>query len=107
MIAAAMCFAEQHYITRFYGDMSERIETAVSYDKTDDERLRGAIYEIKDYWLKNNDLIFVLTSNGVLNDLSSHLRALDETEPGDDLYKVQALLDIFYENQKISPTNIF
>ncbi len=106
-VLLVLCFAEQHFINNFYSEMSERVDAAIEYQKVGDGRLESAVEEIKDYWFKNNDLIFTLTNHGVLDMLSADIRSLETSELENDLNEVKAMLNVFYENQRITFANIF
>ena len=106
-ISAVLCIGEQYYINDFYRQMTYRIDTAISYGENNDSRLDEAVDEIQNYWCRHNDLIFTLTNHGVLDDLSAHIRALNKNDLGNDLNKIKAILTVFYENQRITPANIF
>lgn len=107
IIAAGMCFAEQYYINDFYNSLSEKISVAEEYNKSGDKRLGEAIDDIKQYWGKHNNLIFALANHGVLNDLSSEIRSLSVDNAEEGLGKSKAFLIAFYENQRITLSNIF
>ena len=106
-ICLAICLAEQHYIKDFYNEMNGRIEQAIVYSDNKDERLDSQIKDIKEYWYKHNDLIFTLTNHEVLDDLSAVIRSLDTKHADESLRKAKATLEVFYENQRITLSNIF
>ena len=106
-ICLALCIAEQYYINDFYRGMNKRIDTAVAYEETNDERLGEAVRDIQKYWGAHNDLIFTLTNHIVLNELSTAVRSINSEGTADDLMLVRAWLKVFYENQRITLSNIF
>ncbi len=105
LICAGICFAEQYYINDFYKGMSERIEVAAQCENKEEQN--AATDEIKAYWNRHNDLIFTLTNHIVLNELSSAVRSINSHDTEDDLILVKAWLNVFYESQKITLSNIF
>ena len=107
LICAALCVIEQVYIKNFCLDTDAMIEDAIVLSENGGDGLKEKTDEIKNYWDKNNNLLFMLTNHGELADLSADIRALDENDERDDLREIRARLKIFYENQRISPANIF
>lgn len=107
LLAAAACITEQYCIHSFYDGMSTRIKQAQEYENGDEEQLRAAIDEIKRYWYEKNDMIFTMTNHGVLDELSASVRSLNADRLDNRLYEVEARLNVFYENQKITLANIF
>ncbi len=107
LICAALCIAEQYYINNFYNEMNEKIDTALVFEKKDDERLTDAVNDIQEYLNENNDLIFMLTNHVVLNELSTAVRSVNAAGTEDDLMLIRSWLKVFYENQKITLSNIF
>lgn len=106
LIISLACVAEQHYIHRFYHEMSSRIESAKTHEQND-AQFKKDVDEIQRYWQQHNDLMFTITNHGVLDDLSAVIRALTPVSKEEDLNKAQAILNVFYENQKITLANIF
>ena len=104
LLCIGLCFAEQHYINKFYNEMSTKLDTAIVCAEPDKE---AAVKSVKEYWGKNNNLIFTFTNHGVLDELSALIRSADSKSPNDDLRKARATLEVFYENQKITFANIF
>ncbi len=107
-IALALSVFEQYKVHTFYNTMSEKLVIANSYDKEDNEEmLKASIDDIQQYWLENNDILFTLTNHGVLDELSKDIRAINPDNVDNSLYKVNAMLNVFYENERITLSNIF
>ncbi len=88
--------------------MSERLETAMKYDEQKNSpMLKRSIEDIQQYWKDNNDIIFTMTNHGVLDELSREIRALNPDRVENSLFKIRATLNVFYENQRITFSNIF
>ena len=106
-VSTTLCIGEQYYIKDFYAQMTKRVDTAIACCENGDKGLEKAVDDIQNYWYSRNDLIFTLTNHGVLDDLSAHIRSLNKDSPKDEMYKVKAILTVFYENQRITLANVF
>ncbi|MFR5874939.1 MAG: DUF4363 family protein [Eubacterium sp.] len=107
VIVISLCVGEQIYIEKIYSDLNNEISKAEQYESQED--LEAAIKNIQNYWDKNNDLLFAIADHGVLDDLSAEIQSLDPNDEDIEsvLTDIRALNKVFYENQRISPTNIF
>ncbi len=107
VLSISLCIGEQVYVKNVYEELDNKISIAQSH--TNDSQLNNSIQDIKDYWTKYNDILFALSYQSNLDDLSVAVKTLD---PDDDdinikLLEVKAYSVVFYENQRLSPENIF
>jgi hypothetical protein len=95
-IAVGLCTSEQIFIKNVYNTINQYVDSA-------------DVEGLQEYWDKNNNLIFSFSEHSVLDDLS---QKIEELNPNDEeiksaLTEVRALNKVYYENQRISLSNIF
>jgi hypothetical protein len=107
IICTSLCVGEQVYIKQVYTDLNNKISSAQKYTGTDE--MQTAVDNIKKYWDKNNDILFTIADHGVLDDLSAQIRSLNvkDDDIQNNLAQIKALLKVFYENQRVTISNIF
>lgn len=105
-ITMVFCAGEQIYVKKVYNDLNQQISQATEYDSFED--LVQAITNMQLYWQKNNDILFAISYQDNLNELSVAIKTLD---PKDEdiklkLAEVEACNFVFYENQRLSIANV-
>lgn len=96
-ITIGCCIGEQSYVKNFY----KTIDTLAQEEKPK---------ELKEYWKEKNDTAYIFSPHDMLDELAQSINALDE-EPNDEtksaLNEIRAINKVYYENQRITPSNIF
>lgn len=97
IITAFCCISEQIYVKDFYSTI-------------DALALEEKPKELKEYWREKNDMAYIFSPHDMLDELAQSINALDD-EPNEetkkDLIEVRAINKVYYENQRITPSNIF
>ena len=65
---------------------------------------------IKDYWRKHNDKIYIFSSHDMLDEIAQCVEMLPDKKDDNTknaLNELRAFIRSYYENQKLSPSNIF
>lgn len=105
IISISACVLEQIYIKDFYSGLDERISIAQK-DMSND-----SLNDIHEYWNDKNDILFALCQHDMLDDLSVSIHEMHATKDKEKiksaLTNVKAQNRTFYENQKITISNIF
>lgn len=106
-LCIGLCIGEQIYVKQVFYDLDEKISIAQQYSNKDE--LKNSLKEISDYWTKYNDILFALSYQSNLDDLSVAINSLNYNDDDIDtkLLELKAYSKVFYENQKLSPENIF
>ena len=109
ILCAGLCAYEQVYIKTTSTELISMLEQAQEYDKKDNSEKRDEkIKEIQKYWEEKNDFLFTFSEHETLDELALNIRSLKEAHNTKSaLAETKALVIIFYEDQKISPANIF
>lgn len=94
-LSVGICATEQIYLESTY-------KAICSYVDNEDEKA------IIDYWNSRNDILYAFSDHRTLDSLSE---AVNELEDGEDkkiaLNKIRAISKAYYENQRITFSNIF
>lgn len=94
-IAIGTGIGEQVYIEKTYTTINEMLDN----EDTD---------ELVDYWHRRNNIIYAFSDHKVLDTLTE---AINELETAEDkkyaLTEIRAITKTYYENQRISFSNIF
>ncbi len=95
-----ICAGEQYYVK----ETSESIISMVNKAYGDPSE----VDKLKDYWDERNDILFVISDHGTLDELSLAINQLDsdDTEIKDKLNEVKAATSTYYENQRVILSNI-
>lgn len=94
-ISVTICVTEQIYINTAYNHINEYI------DQGDSERLLK-------YWQDKNDILYAFTDHKMLDSLSDSINSLEQTDEKEKtLIEIKAKAKTFYENQRITFSNIF
>ena len=96
-LAVGLCVYEQYEVKEFCDKME-----ALSQN----EDLSG----IKEYWRKTNDRIYIFSSHDTLDEIAQCVEMLPDKKDENTknaLNELRAFIRSYYENQKISPSNIF
>lgn len=105
-ITIGFCVGEQIYVKKVYDDLNRQISEATEYE--DFEDLVNSIVNMQMYWQKHNDILFSISYQDNLDDLSIAIKTLDPQD--DDIYlklqEVKACNFVFYENQRLSIANV-
>jgi hypothetical protein len=106
-IITLLCVGEQKYVAKVYNDLNDEIATSLSASNQKD--LSNSINSIQKYWKDNNDILFAIADHGVLDDLSAEINSLDSNNEDvkSDLSEIKSLLKVFYENQRVTISNVF
>ena len=110
IIVGLLCTGEQYFLHRFCHTLNAKIDYAIACcDNEDSRQAQYAIEDVQQYWAKHNDLLFVTSAHGGINELGVQIRALDadNKEVKNELKHTKALNTIYFENEKISFANIF
>lgn len=95
--AVGICIYEQYEVKEFCDEMERLVQS---------EDLTG----IKDYWRKHNDKIYIFSSHDMLDEIAQCVEMLPDEKDSDTknaLNELRAFVKSYYENQKLSPSNIF
>lgn len=96
-LTVTCCISEQIYVKNFY----TTIDTLAK-----EERPK----ELKEYWKEKNDTAYIFSPHDMLDELAQSINALDDdpnAETKKDLNYVRSINKVYYENQRITPSNIF
>lgn len=96
-LAVGLCVYEQYEVREFCNTMESLAQS---------EDLSG----IKDYWRKHNDKIYIFSSHDMLDEIAKSVEMLSDEKNSDTknaLNELRAFVKSYYENQKLSPSNIF
>jgi len=109
-IAAAMCVGEQCFIRTFHAEVNSAVTAAeTAAERGDDAALKAALNELKRCWNKSNNLLCMFTNHAVPDELGARIRGI--RSDCDDLLleldNIRAFNDVLYENQRITPANVF
>lgn len=92
-----LCTSEQIYVKNFY----QTVCTLAEEEKPK---------ELKEYWENKNDTVYIFSHHDVLDDLAQLISALDDEkneQTKNELSEIQAVAKVYYENQRITFSNIF
>ena len=109
-MAASLCITEQVYISRFHTDMEKKITAAsAAAESQSPQALQSALEDIKTYWNNRNEALCMLTNHMAPDEIGTAVRAAEADNPHieEELARLRALNEIFYENQHITFANIF
>ena len=108
-LTAVLCVCEQCFIADFYKEMNESITTAESAIKqSDKEEYKKAADEMSALWKKKNDILYAVGEHAKLDDIALQINSLpyENGEELKELHSLRAQLYDYYENEKISFSNI-
>ena len=109
-LSAAMCVGEQIYINHTYIELSEKISAAEAALMDGDAKLyKKRADDIEKTWKKKNDLLYAFGEHGALDGIAVQIRAMPyaDGEEIKELHSLRAQLYAYYENERISFSNIF
>lgn len=110
LLSVILCTGEQYYVKKVHSNIDTRVEEAIeSLNSKNKSQLNYSIKEIKEYWNKSNNILFCISDHGVLDDLGAQIRAVDASDEdvAGELSQIKALNEVFYENQRVTPANVF
>lgn len=110
ILTLSLCTAQQLYVNSFYKEMTDCLETAENYyNKGDKDNLSKQTKEIQQLWEDNNELLFTFSNHTALNELGQRIRGMSDysTNKQELIAEAKSWTKIFYENEKISFSNIF
>ncbi|HBA93151.1 MAG TPA: hypothetical protein DCZ02_00885 [Ruminococcaceae bacterium] len=96
-ISLTLCATEQIKVEKFYQTI---------YTLADE----GNPKELKEYWKEKNDSVYIFSHHDMLDELAQSIEALDEEkneQTGPALDVIKAIVKVYYENQRITMSNIF
>lgn len=94
-LSIGICITEQVYIHTTYNEICEYI------DKKDTDGLYN-------YWSEKNDTLYAFADHKILDSLSDSINTLKDTnEKEKALIEIKAKAKTYYENQRITFSNIF
>lgn len=96
-LSVGLCIYEQSEVKEFCNEIDTLAQN---------EDLPG----IKEYWKKHNDRIYVFSSHDMLDEIAKSVEMLPDEKDNDTknaLSELRAYVKAYYENQKLSPSNIF
>ena len=108
-LAAAMCGGEQHYIDCTYDLLNKKISTAeAALKRGDTELYRQCAEDIESIWKEKNDLLYAFGEHGTLDSVAVEIRSMpfEKGEELKELHSLRAMLKAYYENERISLSNI-
>lgn len=97
IITISCCISEQNYVKNFYLN----IDTLAQEQKP---------RELKQYWNEKNDTVYIFSPHDMLDELAQEINALDDEMSEDTkkaLTEIRATSKVYYENQRITLSNIF
>lgn len=109
VLAGVMCFCEQAYINSFYSEISEKISTAeTALDKNDIMLYEKSADEIAKLWSDKNDFLYAFGEHAQLDNIAVLIRSMpyDKGDEKKELHSLRAQLKAYYENERISLSNI-
>ena len=109
-VTAVLCVGEQRYVESFYDDMNACITAAESAVKNKNrEEYKKATAEIEKLWRDKNDLLYATGEHSALDGIAVLVRSMpyDENEEIKELHSLRAQLFSYYQNEKISLSNVF
>lgn len=94
-ISVSFCITEQFFINTSYSQIVNYI------DQGDSDKLL-------EYWGKRNDMLYAFTDHKMLDSLSDSINSLKDTDEKEKtMIEIKAKAKTFYENQRITFSNIF
>ena len=112
VVFIALCIGlsvyEQCYVKTSCENMIMILEQAQRFEKEKNENGRNQkIEELQSYWKKRNDFLFAFSEHGGLDELAENIRSLKEAHNMKSaLAETKALVKIYYENERISFSNV-
>ena len=108
VLCVGLAAYEQVYVRNCCERMISILGEAQQFEKEKNSELRDKkIDELQKYWKKHNDFLFVFSESGGLDDLAGHIRSLKEAHNMKSaLAETKALVKIYYENEKVSFSNV-
>ncbi len=103
-IAIFLCVGEQLYVKSFCDEMNIIVSSAQN------DPGKENIQKIKKYWDKKNDILYSICQHDMLDEMSISINQLISTDDEEEIKS--ALIDIkaqnytFYENQRVTFSNI-
>ena len=110
VLAGLMCAGEQMYIDNLVGEMNAKINAAqAALENKDDREYEKKTAEIKKLWTEKNDILYAFGEHATLDTIAVQVRSMpygrgDESK---ELQVLRAQIYAYYENEKISLSNIF
>ena len=107
-LCTGLCIYEQCYVKNCCENMISILEQAQECEKKKDSKGRNEkIDELQGYWKKRNDFLFAFSEHGGLDELAENIRSLKMAHNMKSaLAETKALVNIYYENEKISFSNV-
>lgn len=108
-LAAVLCVSEQMYINGFYDDMNDAIHSAeAALDSGDYNEYLTYEKNIETIWKKRNNVLYAIGEHKELDDIAVQIRSVpyDRGDEKKELHALSAKLFAYYENEKISFSNI-
>jgi hypothetical protein len=108
-LCAGLCIYQQSYVKQCCGELASMLQQAQKYEENgEDSELKEQISRIQKYWIKHNDFLFIFSEHETLDDLAYNIRSLDKAHNMKSaLAETRTLVIVFYENERITPANIF
>ena len=108
VLCASFCVFEQAYVKDCCDNMTAILTQAQKYEKENNKTLRNEkIEELQNYWQKKNDFLFAFSEHGGLDELAENIRSLKMAHNMKSaLAETKALVGIYYENEKLSFSNV-
>ena len=109
ILSGFLCAFERIQVDKTCNQLISMLEQAQEYEQADEKELRDKkIDEIQEYWNKNNNLIYVFSEHGGLDELAKNIRSLRQAHNMKSaLAETKTLVIVFYENEKLTLANIF
>ena len=108
LLCAGLCVYEQCYVKNCCENMVAILEEAQEFEKAKDKENRDKkIDELQKYWQEKNDFLFAFSEHSTLDDLAKNIRSLKAAHSMKSaLEETKALVRIFYEDERISFSNV-
>ena len=102
ILSALFCIGEQCFIKNFCSTLDVMSAHAEEYAKSGDAlSLKRELDGMKEYWDKNNDILFTLSNHTVPDELAAKIRSCtaDDENIESTVSDIRALNMIIYENR--------
>ncbi len=108
LLSAGLCIYQQCYVKTSCEKMFVILEEAQKFENAKDKDNRNKkIEELQRYWSARNNFLFAFSEHSTLDELAKNIRSLKAAHSmKSSLEETKVLVLIFYENERISFSNI-
>ena len=110
MLSGVMCAGEQTFINSFYSEINENISVAeAALDNNDIKKYNDSTREIAKLWSEKNDVLYAVGEHAQLDTIAVSIRSMpyNKDDEKKELRSLRAMLKAYYENERVSLSNIF